>query len=129
MLCPLVPLILSLSKSMVELEPGKVLHDRQERFFGPLVVIVVTPSPFPLQNNKKVYLLHPRFKALLIEGMETTTFRMREAWTNGVKKKRHLFCPIQSQLIPPTPSLPKALVCGYLLHSLPSSVIPLIDYP
>ncbi|GKV52576.1 hypothetical protein SLEP1_g59153 [Rubroshorea leprosula] len=36
------PLILSLSKSMVELEPGKVLHDRRERLFGPLVV--VTPS-------------------------------------------------------------------------------------
>jgi len=72
------------SKSMVELEPGKVLHDRRERFFGPLVVIVVTPSPFPLQNNKKVYELHPRFKALLIEGMETATFRMREAWTNAM---------------------------------------------
>lgn len=43
------------SKSMVEPEPGKVLHDRRERLFGPLVVIVVTPSPFPLQNNIKVY--------------------------------------------------------------------------
>ncbi|KAF1856796.1 hypothetical protein Lal_00042313 [Lupinus albus] len=75
MLCPLVPLILSLSKSMVELEPGKVLHDRRERLFGPLVVIV----------------LHPRFKALLIEGMETATFRMREAWTNAMVSKRHLF--------------------------------------
>lgn len=34
MLCPLVPLLLSLSKYMVELEPGKVLHDRRERLFG-----------------------------------------------------------------------------------------------
>ncbi|KAF1898219.1 hypothetical protein Lal_00032985 [Lupinus albus] len=59
----------------VELEPGKVLHDRRERLFGPLVVIV----------------LHPRFKALLIEGMETATFRMREAWTNAMVSKRHLF--------------------------------------
>jgi len=41
------------SKSMVELEPGKVLHDRRERLFGPLVV--VTLSPFPLQKNSVVY--------------------------------------------------------------------------
>ena len=45
------------------------------------------------------------------------------------QKGIYLLCPIQSQLIPPTPSLPKALVCGYLLHSLRSSVIPLIDCP
>ncbi|KAK7388138.1 hypothetical protein VNO78_22944 [Psophocarpus tetragonolobus] len=32
MLCPLVSLILSLSKFMVELEPGKVLHDRRESY-------------------------------------------------------------------------------------------------
>lgn len=45
------------SKSMVELEPGKVLHDRRERLFGPLVFSSSHSQPLSFKEELRSLLV------------------------------------------------------------------------